>query len=218
MKNLIRKNKNIIVSFILGAILFSGVGVYAAVTFAASDVTYTPSDTSWSVTKVDKALDQLYSKSIKYTDATSKLSKYYINYTCPGCVYTYVTFMRQYGTNGTILTSDQYEEDWENVVRSTGKPRFLGMILDNDNRIVRAFACGVNNEVPFCIEGSKDGSKYSDNHEILQSTLLYNGTCGSTYCSGSVNVTNASHGYILVNNSEGGCDVRTDGNFFCFNY
>ena len=57
MKNLIKNKKKEIISFILGAILFSGVGAYAAVTFVASDVTYTPSDTTWSVTKVDKALD-----------------------------------------------------------------------------------------------------------------------------------------------------------------
>ena len=50
--------KKIIIGIILGGILF-GSGVYAA-SYLASDISYTPSDTSWEVSNVNDALDDLY--------------------------------------------------------------------------------------------------------------------------------------------------------------
>ena len=52
---------------------------------------------------------------------------------------------------------------------TTGESRkmFLGHTLEN-GKIKRGFACGINNENVFCIEGSRDGSKYEDNVDILR--------------------------------------------------
>ena len=61
MKRFLEKNKKIILGILIG-ILFSGVGVYAATTYLASDVTYTPSNKDWNVDNVKNALDDLYSK------------------------------------------------------------------------------------------------------------------------------------------------------------
>ncbi len=53
--------KNNILGFILGAIIFGG-GVYAATLLDSKDVTYTPSDSSFNVSNVNGALDELYTK------------------------------------------------------------------------------------------------------------------------------------------------------------
>ena len=55
--------KNPIFTFILGAVIFGGIGVVYAYVATAADVSYSPSDTSWSVSNVKTALDDLYTKS-----------------------------------------------------------------------------------------------------------------------------------------------------------
>lgn len=51
--------KSRIFPFILGAIIFSGITA-SAYTILASDVTYTPSNSSWEVDNVKDAIDELY--------------------------------------------------------------------------------------------------------------------------------------------------------------
>ena len=54
--------KSRIFTFILGAILFGGIGVVSAYTIFANDIGYTPKDTIWKVDNVKDAIDDLYSK------------------------------------------------------------------------------------------------------------------------------------------------------------
>ena len=56
MKNIFKSRLFI---FIITAIVFTGVGVYAA-TINSSDVSYTPSDSNWNVSNVADAIDELY--------------------------------------------------------------------------------------------------------------------------------------------------------------
>lgn len=51
--------KGLTIGLVLGSIIFSGIGV-VAVTLAANQVTYTPSDQSFTATNVKDALDQMY--------------------------------------------------------------------------------------------------------------------------------------------------------------
>ena len=62
-KNIKTLFKNPIFTFILGAVIFGTIStIYAASLATAENVSYTSSDTSWSVTNLKAALDDLYSK------------------------------------------------------------------------------------------------------------------------------------------------------------
>ncbi len=52
--------KNNIMIFIIGIILFCGIGVYASVTFASSTVTYSNTSSGLNSTNVQEAIDELY--------------------------------------------------------------------------------------------------------------------------------------------------------------
>ena len=58
MKKLIKNNVKVIVAFILGGLIFGSVGVYAAYSFASSEVSYTENNQ----TSVKSALDDLYTR------------------------------------------------------------------------------------------------------------------------------------------------------------
>ena len=60
-----RMIKNPIFAFILGAIIFGGIGTVVAATILAKDVSYTPKDTTWKVDNVKDAIDDLYTKANK---------------------------------------------------------------------------------------------------------------------------------------------------------
>ena len=64
--------KNPIFTFILGAIIFGGIGTVLAVTILAKDVSYAPKDSTWKVYNVEDAIDDLYSKAKpEYTGSTT---------------------------------------------------------------------------------------------------------------------------------------------------
>ena len=52
--------KQVIISFILGALIFSGITGVLAYKLGANQVSYIPEDSNWNVTDVDTALDDLY--------------------------------------------------------------------------------------------------------------------------------------------------------------
>lgn len=58
MKNLI---KNPLLSFILGSIIFGGLGSVVAYNLKANQITYTPKDTTWNVNNVEDAINDLKS-------------------------------------------------------------------------------------------------------------------------------------------------------------
>ena len=63
MKKIFKKSN--IFSFMLGAIIFGGIGTVFAYTILAKDVGYTPKDTTWKVDNVKEAIDDLYNKTNK---------------------------------------------------------------------------------------------------------------------------------------------------------
>ena len=81
--------KSRVFAFILGAILFGSIGVVSAYTILANDIGYTPSNTTWEVSNVKDAIDDLYSKNIsidKLLDsniASGDTSTVTANYTNP---------------------------------------------------------------------------------------------------------------------------------------
>ena len=68
-------------------------------------------------------------------------------------------------------------DNYEELIATTGKNYFLGVKLNSSNEITNAYACGVKDDVPFCIEGTSDESKYTANQTLLQGANYYNNTC-----------------------------------------
>ena len=81
---------------------------------------------------------------------------------CPNCVFNYYDEGKKYGNNGSIL------KDYKDDYKTLDKKIFLGHILDDNKKIVRGFACGIEKNKVFCLEGTNDGSKYLDNIKVLK--------------------------------------------------
>ncbi len=165
---------------------------------------------------------------------------------CPDCKFMYVADTEMYTTwniagwdeitdedvplTPTVLTSGLYD-NYENLISATNKNYFLGVKLNNNNEVTNAYACAVKDNVPFCIEGTDDNSKYVSNQTILQGADLFNNTCelfldsnteyGYDYiaCSSQSNSLIAvafSTGFAYTGiNSNVGCNVYGDGSFEC---
>ena len=147
---------------------------------------------------------------------------------CPGCVFTFTTAYWYYrGNNQTTLSdSSLYSSNYNDIMSQTGKDYFLGVILDGNNKIDRAFACAIHdNGTPYCIEAAADGSKYAANSELLNSEALWNGACNENYssvigtvldCSGT---TLGAHVYaggnVHIDNGKG-CYLYNDGQILCY--
>lgn len=138
---------------------------------------------------------------------------------CPDCVYAYTTDRWYYSGTPTTLTSTQHKENYQDVVSESGKNWFLGFKLDNSGTIEKAYACGIKDGIPFCIEGSTDGSTYNANVTLLQSASLYNNGCSGdgslTDCNGSVNAKANGNGNVSVYGDDGLCDTSINGRARC---
>ena len=164
---------------------------------------------------------------------------------CPGCKFMYLantpmyTPGNTYNATPTILTSGLYD-NYEELIGTTNKNYFIGVKLNNNNEVTNVYACGVKDNVPFCIEGILYGAPetataYATNKGLLQGTELYNNTCtvhieeegtaneyeflecGPFDNSGFLSAGAHSYGLVMtgVGNS-GHCDVYNDGRFVCF--
>ena len=54
-----KNNIKIILAFIVGGLVFGSIGTVLALTYKASDIVYSPSDTSWNVNTVGEAINSL---------------------------------------------------------------------------------------------------------------------------------------------------------------
>lgn len=99
--------------------------------------------------------------------ACGKKEKFTID-SCENCAFSFYNeeSSKEYGANKTLK---EYTYDYKELKTTNGESRkmFLGHTLEN-GKIKRGFACGINNENIFCIEGTRDGSKYEDNVDILR--------------------------------------------------
>ena len=132
----------------------------------------------------------------------------------------------------TQITSGLYD-NYEELIESTGKNYFLGVKLNSNNEVTNAYACGVKDNVPFCIEGNlfyapETVAIYTASKSLLQGTNLYNNTClsGDNYIecgpwdkSGPLSVLVESYGNVEVgigiNNN---CAVYNSGRLECVEY
>ena len=134
----------------------------------------------------------------------------------------------------SVLTSGLYD-NYEELIATTGKSYFLGVKLNSNNEVTNAYACGVKDGTPFCIEGYSDNSKYNANKTLLNGANLYNNTCTETVAdegteneyrhlecgpwdnSGSVSADADTDGYVRAGVGDDDiCYVNPDGYFVCF--
>ena len=149
---------------------------------------------------------------------------------CPGCVfvYTYTPMYAIWNTENhdpTELTSSDYSDDYRIAINKNFNPDekiiFLGVILDN-NKISRAFACGlIGGTVPFCLEGTQDGSKDMNNIALMHSDNLYGNLCDNlsnnsgVQCNGTPNAISKPIGDVAVFKNGNQCDVSNTGILKC---
>ena len=62
MKKIIKNNLKVFVAVVISGIIFGGIGVYAANTYLAHDISYTPSNENFDANNVEDALNELYDK------------------------------------------------------------------------------------------------------------------------------------------------------------
>ena len=157
---------------------------------------------------------------------------------CPGCKYLYYTseetgLYTTWNTSGeqpSVLTTE-LSDNYLDVVEASGKDYFLGVETNSSNQVTNAYACGIKNDVPFCIEGTPDGANYTDNQTLLQGLDLWNNTCtvetSSTSCgpwdnSGVISADASSNGRVNVGLSHNirigmyHCMVNIAGFFGCY--
>ena len=69
-----KKGKLILIGFLIGALLFGGTKVLAELFINSNEVSYTPSDSEWEVSKLDTALDNLYELSQDRLDTIASIA------------------------------------------------------------------------------------------------------------------------------------------------
>jgi len=87
--------KNSILTFVLGAIIFSGITAYAAGRYYANQVEYEPSNPNFNVDNMADALDELYDKTKNYKNLSTP-TDVESNYLLNG--------KKAYKSNGTLVT------------------------------------------------------------------------------------------------------------------
>ena len=220
IKEFTKRNLKVIIAFIIG-IMVSGIVVYAeTIMLNGNEISFDNSKANLtlnnqSVTNMQDAVDALYEKA----------SKVRMEYMCPGCLFTktvsgYTTWNTESKTATTITSSTEgITTDYTTLGNS-----FLGLVTNSNNQVVSAYACGLyNNDTskPFCIQGSSDGSTYTSNLKLLQSSNYWNNECdnrsSSVACRSSVNADADSTG--SVSTDVGGsnyCVAYSNGRFDCW--
>ena len=95
---------------------------------------------------------------------------------CPGCKFMYLsntdiwTAWNSDGKTPTKITS-KLSDSYLDVTKSSGKRYFLGVKLNEENEIINIYGCGIQKEVPFCVEATSDGSKYENNKQVLKKKI-----------------------------------------------
>lgn len=88
---------------------------------------------------------------------------------CDGCVYAYFSGEGDKAKKiGSTLSKDEYTTDITKIRTAGNKQRhnFFGLVLSG-NTISKAYACVLKNNNIYCIQGSTDGSYFTNNIGIL---------------------------------------------------
>ena len=91
---------------------------------------------------------------------------------CPNCVFGYptssiYTTWNSENQSPSVITTG-WTDNYHDLVSSTNKNNFVGVIKNENNQIERAFVCVIRDDYPICIESTADGSKTSANHALIE--------------------------------------------------
>ena len=142
--------------------------------------------------------------------------------TCPGCVFAWYTDHKWikgsgYGENESSGNNKltNYTDDYTTLEKNY----FLGHVIDDNNYIIKSYACGIENNKAFCLERTSDGSKYSSNVDILNSVFPgcnADASASDLDCAGSsVHGRAGSNGYVDVYSGSAHCTAPNAGDSFC---
>ena len=165
MKKKIFRSPKYIIAFVLGAIVFSVIGVKAATMLAASEVAYDNSNSSLQATNAQEALDELYQKAAN----KEKLCKkgYYTtsdgssNYTCTKIGDNELVITITTNGSGTIKFLSDYYGIMPNYVYVDGTSITPAKSYN--------FATGGNHTIVF---------KWNDSSQVTSTENMFNG-CSS---------------------------------------
>ncbi len=127
---------------------------------------------------------------------------------CPGCMYLdrqgeiFLTWNTMNQTPTVITTG--LSNNYLDIVNSSGNNYFMGVILNSSNQVTKAYVCGIKGDIPFCLEGTNDGSSYTTNQTLLQSASLWNNTCTVTGSSSTTTKCSTSNPDLYVSTSNNG--------------
>lgn len=102
----------------------------------------------------------------------------------------------------TILQPTDYKTNYEDVISETGKNYFVAMILDNDNKISRAFVCYKDENVT-CYEGANNGES-----GIMVPVYQTLSTSPNIILNGGGDKDTRRGTYVIVENSSYSCSVN----------
>ena len=127
---------------------------------------------------------------------------------CPDCMYLdrvgeiFLTWNTMDQTP-TVISSG-LSSNYLDVVNASGNNYFMGVKLNSSNQVTNAYVCGIKGDIPFCLEGTNDGSAYTANQTLLQSASLWNNTCTVTGSSTETTECSTSSPDLYVSASSNG--------------
>ena len=140
---------------------------------------------------------------------------------CPGCKFIFTTSTLTIGTSDMPSSATDDYTDWTSGENS--HPYFLGLIesTTSSGKIGRAFACGVENDTPFCLEGF-DTSKWSDDYNVGVLNTIFP-SCNASASDSDAGCGDGSGVYayaydidnVGVSDGNGYCSVLSDGIVHC---
>ncbi len=105
-----------------------------------------------------------------------------------------------YTIHPTMITG--FTRDYRTLLNSRYEV-VVGMVLDDDNVLLKAYTCRLKEEVPYCIEMTTTGDSYSNNVDVLQSKRVFNNTC-TQVTSGSTHGIRCSSGNVSAGTYDSG--------------
>ena len=125
---------------------------------------------------------------------------------CVGCRFMYTNdfLIPTWSNDVTSEVTTGLYDNYQDVVEESNKDYFLGVKLNSNNQIIDAYACGIKNDIPFCIQKTSNNSIYTANTKILQN--VWNNTCtentGNVSCNGedanSIDALNTNSTTVIV--------------------
>ena len=140
MKRFIKNNLKVFVSIIISGIIFGGIGVYAANTYLAHDISYTPSNENFEVSNVEDALNELY--------GSRKYAKKQINENPENFAQTQKQFdIKNLTDNYANLTNDNFFYTSDFYVSGSGLENTISMNLsyNPETGILTVSSNGISN-------------------------------------------------------------------------